>query len=51
VLWPCWKEIQAERGCQKQSTDMTHTELLLPVLVKVPELDTVKYPRVRGKPK
>lgn len=54
VLWPCQKETQAEHGCQAACSAQTwqwpHTQLLLLLLVKVPRLDTVKYPRVRGKP-
>lgn len=45
----CWKEAQAEH-CSAQKWHWPHTQLLLPVPVKVPGLDTVKYPRVRGKP-
>ena len=40
----------SEAACSAQTWHWPHTQLLLPVLVKVPRLDTVKYPRVRGKP-
>lgn len=40
----------SEASCSAHRHDTGHTQLLLPVPVKVPGLDAVKFPRVRGKP-
>lgn len=54
AVWPRWKEAQQSRAvraaCSAQTWHWPHAQLLLPVPVQVPGLDTVKYPRVRGKP-
>lgn len=55
AVWPRWKkEAQQSRAVRAarlaQTWHWPHAQLLLPVPVQVPGLDTVKYPRVRGKP-